>query len=251
MSERKRPHRKDPARFGPIRNFANLYRGPDRANATPSSESQVSAPQTRAKMPSADQPSEEVGLAYRVIEKYISEGRKSAQQFSKQSYRTEAVTQPLQGLVDRMLRYQAEMLPLWLDLFGSLARVDSFRAGPPAPPTTRAMKNGAAPVGGNVSIEVTSGRPVEVSVDVDHDSTRTALVTPGLYTLDQRKPGLTDIRFIPGNERRRGKLSIKIPDRQPAGSYSGVMVDPRSGETRGTLSIRIANGHSTTGPRSK
>ena len=251
MSKRKRPHRKDPARSGPIRNFADLYRQPDRANGNQNSEGGTSTAQTRSKVPGSEQLSEGVGLAYRVIEKYISDGRTAAQQLSPQSYRGGTPTQPLQQLVDRMLRYQAEMLPLWLDLFGSLSRVDSFRAGPPTPPKVRATNNHAAASSGNVSIEVTSRRPVEVSVDVDNDSTMAALVTPGLYALDQRKPGLTDVRFVPGNGRKRGKLSIKIKDRQPAGSYSGVMVDPRSGETRGILSVRIANGHLTTGVRSK
>lgn len=256
MSERKRAHRKDAARLGPIRNFANLYRRPDREDGNTNSVNGASASVVHPKMPGADQPSpdqlsEGVGLAYRVIDEYISQGRKAAQQFSKQSHQTGPPTRPLQEIVDRMLRYQAEMLPLWLDLFGSLARVDSFRAGSPSPPKARAMNNGAAAAGGNVSIEVTSRRQVEVSVDVDHDSTRAALVTPGLHALDQHKPGLTDVRFVPANGRRPGKVSIKIRDRQPPGSYSGVLVDPRSGETRGTLSIRIADGHSTAGTRSK
>jgi hypothetical protein len=181
-----------------------------------------------------------------VVEKYISQGRKSAEQLSKESYRATSGARPLQELIDRMLRSQAEMLPLWLDLFGSLSRVDSFRPNYPAGPTAERENNGIRQDCA-ISIEMTCSRPVEVSIDFDHESTQVPLVTPGLYALDRHKPVLTGVSFVPQIGRKRGKLSIKVPDQQPAGSYSGVMVDPRSGETRGTLSVRIGDARSTAG----
>ena len=233
MKERKRAHKKDPARSGPIRNFANLYRSADGVGAAANSTTPSRAERTKTGAGQSDG----VGLAYQVIEKYINAGRSAAAQFSKQSYGMGPVTRPLQEVIDRILRYQAEMLPLWLDLFGSLGRVDAFRMSN-VPAASRPISNGDRPPQ-NVAFEVSSRRPVEVSIDLDSEFTHTALVTPGLYSLERNKPSLTDIRFTPGKGARRAKLQVRIPDRQPPGLYSGVVIDPKSEQTRGTLSIRV------------
>jgi hypothetical protein len=169
-------------------------------------------------------------------------GRKAAEQFTQRSYGTGSVTRPLQEVVDKLLRFQAEMLPLWLDLFGSLARVDSFRIGG-TQSEARKGANGLV-LNGNIWIELASARPVEILTDIDQAFTHRPLVTPGLHSFDKNKPALTDIQFTPANRRQKAKLQISVPKSQPAGLYSGAIVDPASGEARGTLSIRVTSNHS-------
>jgi hypothetical protein len=249
MSERKR-RQGDPARFGPVRHFANIYRRPGSSNGEANSESPMSQQPRRPKESRSDQVSAGVGLAYRVIEKYINEGRRVGEQFNRQPDRRGATTRPLQELVNRMLRYQAELLPLWLDLLGSLTKVDFARIADPAGSDRRQLRKRAS-TDGKVSIELTSTRPTEISFELQEDSESFALVIPGLQALDPHKPTLTDIHFVPRTGRGRGKLRVTIPNRQPPGTYSGVIVDRKTGDIRGTLSVRVADIRSSAGKRAK
>src|SRR5579862_6335133 len=234
MKERKRAHRKDPVRTGPIRDFANLYRSSDGTGTDANS-----AKRSRTQRPNAAAQSDGVGLAYQVIEKYINAGRSAAAQLSTQPHGLGPVTRPLQEVIDRILRYQAEMLPLWLDLFGSLGRADAFRMGN-SPVAPVSMSNGGPPhQHQSVTIEVASRRAFEVSIDLVPQFANMPLVTAGLHALEKNKPGLTAVNFTPGNARRRAKWSIRIPDHQPPGLYSGVVIDPSSKQARGTMSVRV------------
>jgi hypothetical protein len=62
----------------------------------------------------------------------------------------------------------------------------------------------------------------------------------GLHAVDSDKPGLTDITFSPAKVDGRRKLRVFVPVNQPAGSYSGVIVDRETGELRGTLTVRVS-----------
>ena len=92
-----------------------------------------------------------------------------------------------------------------------------------------------------VSIEVVSLRPVQVSVELRPNSEFQSLVALGLSSVDPRKPMLKDVSLGPDEVVGRVKLRLRIPESQPPGTYSGVIVNRETGETRGTLSIRIAD----------
>jgi len=240
MSERKRLHRDEPARVGPLRDFSKLYRRPDSVNGTnPAKPVRPDAPRKdRIGGPLA----EGVELAYSVIEKYIAEGRRTAEGISNQPYTTRAATDNLQDILERVLRFQAEILPLWIETLATLVRVDPSRNGFAAVADAWPRANG----GQNTetmaaSIEVVSLRPVQVSVELRPNTKDQSLVALSLNAVDSRKPALTDISFVPDEARGRVKLRIRIPESQPPGTYSGVIVHRDSGETRGTLSIRIAD----------
>jgi hypothetical protein len=177
-----------------------------------------------------------------VIEKYIAEGRQTAEGFSNQPYTTRAATDNLQDLLERVLRFQAEIFPLWIETLATLVRIDPSRNGYAATPDSWPRRNGGQSTETMaVSIEVISLRPVQVSVDLRPNSEALSLVALSLNAVDSRKPALTDIGFVPDEVRGRVKLHIRIPESQPTGTYSGVIVNRESGETRGTLSIRIAD----------
>jgi len=61
--------------------------------------------------------------------KYIAEGRQTAEGLSNQPYSTRAPNDNLQVLVERMLRFQAEMLPLWIETLATLVKVDPAQNG--------------------------------------------------------------------------------------------------------------------------
>jgi hypothetical protein len=239
MSDRKRLHRGDPVRVGPIRDFSKLYSRPDSASGPhPTKPMPSDAPRKAGGGPLA----EGVEVAYSVIDKYIAEGRRTAEGFSSQPYSTRATNDNLQEVLERLLRFQTEMLPLWIETLATLVKVDPSRNGHSSAPDTRPHTNGGQKVETMaVSIEVVSVRPVQVSVELRPNSDAKSLVSLGLHAVDSSKPALSDISLAPDEVPDRIKLRLRIPESQPAGTYSGVIVNRESGEARGTLSIRIAD----------
>jgi hypothetical protein len=240
MSNRKRLHRAAPARTAPLRNFSKLYGLSDSPNSTNSAK--PAHPDTPRKVRSAGPLAEGVELAYSVIDKYIAEGRRTAEGISNQAYTTRAPNDNLQDILERTLRFQSEMLPLWIETLATLVKVAPLQNG--AATTPQAWpRPGGAPKSETmaVSIEVVSLRPVQVSVELWPSAEAQSLVALGLNAVDPKKPVLTDISLVPDEVPGRIKLRLRIPESQPPGTYSGVIVNRDNGETRGTLSIRIAD----------
>ena len=239
MSDRKRLHRGDPVRVGPIRDFSKLYSRSNSVNGThPPKPAASEAPRKASGGPLADG----VELAYSVIEKYIAEGRRTAEGFSSQPYSTRATNDNLQDVLERMLRFQAEMLPLWIETLATLVKIEPARNGhAPAPDAWPPPNDAQKAERMAVSIEVISLRPVRVSVELWPNSEAKSLVSLGLSAVDSSKPALSDISLVPDEVPGRIKLRLRIPENQPSGTYSGVIVNRDSGEARGTLSIRIAD----------
>jgi hypothetical protein len=240
VGDRKRLHRDDPARIAPVRNFSKLYSRSSSANGT--NAANAVQPDAPVRATSGDPLAEGVELAYSVIEKYIAEGRRTAEGLSNQPYATRAPNDNLQVLVERMLRFQAETLPLWIETLATLVRVDTPRNGYAPASDVWPHSNGAQNVEAMaVTIEVISLRPVQVSVELRPNSEPQSLVALGLSAVDSGKPILKDISLVPDEVAGRLKLRLRIPESQPPGTYSGVIVNRESGETRGTLSIRIGD----------
>ncbi len=240
MGDRKRLHREDPARIAPVRNFSKLYSRSSSVNGA--NAAKAVQPDAPARATRGGPLSEGVELAYNVIEKYIAEGRRTAEGFTNQQYATRSPNDNLRVLVERMLRFQAEMLPLWIETLAALVKVDPARnAYPPASDVGPRSSGAQNPDTMAVIIEVVSLRPVQVSVELRPNSEPQSLVALGLSAVDSAKPILKDITLLPDEVAGRIKLRLRIPESQPPGIYSGVIVNRESGETQGTLSIRIAD----------
>jgi hypothetical protein len=238
MSDRKRLRRDEPARVGPIRDFSKLYHHSDSKNG--SSPAEPAKPETSRKARSGGPLAEGVELAYSVIEKYIAEGRRTAEGISNQPYSIRAASDNLQGILERVLRFQAEILPLLIESLATLVKVDPSGNGFGAAAAAWAHANGAQNKDTlAASIEVVSLRPVQVSIDLRPDAEADPLVALALNAVDAKHPALTDVQFVADEIPGRVKLRVRVPESQPPGIYSGVIVNRDSGETRGTLSIRI------------
>jgi hypothetical protein len=230
----KRIRRSNADRVGPLRNFANLYSG---LASRAQSDRTFTSRTNHGKSGTSDAPGGGTGLAYRVIDKYIEQGRRMAEQFNRQSYGKILGGAPVQQLIDRMLRYQAEMLPLWLDLFGSLVQFDRV------PLRDNGIHPGQPSADANwseIALEVSSIQPIAVSIQLKPASGGRDLIISRLYASERRKPALKKIRFARSRNGVQGKLSITIPAEQPAGTYSGVFIDRSTGSACGSLSVRVA-----------
>jgi hypothetical protein len=189
-----------------------------------------------------------IPLAYRVIEKHISDGKKHAGQLNNQPYNTRLLSDAFQVLLERAIQYSGELLPLWLEALGSAVKFDppsmspgSFQFNNLRPDRPIATGKHAPPVPSiAVSIELNSRQPVHVLVDLRHGSADLHLVCLGLHAVDSTKPPLTDITLIREPSEVPIKLRIAIPNDQPPGTYSGVIVNRNTGEPHGTLTVSIA-----------
>jgi hypothetical protein len=239
VSDRERIHRTDPVRGGPIRNFANLYTRPEAGGPQANLHAAGASEQNGTGAAGGDPISRGVEVAYQVIEKYIASGRSAAEQLSNQTYAPRFGGDSLQELLQRMLRFQSELVPLWLDMIGNLARSDVL-SGAAAGLRNGTHTNGAAPREPHpVAIELRSGRPVRLTFETRGSARAADLASAGLHALEAGKPAIAGIALLPDEAGRWAKVTITIPDAQPAGRYSGVVVDRISGEVHGTLSIEV------------
>ena len=235
----RRLHREDPGRTTPIRNFTTLYR---RTNLTNGVNPKKPAALEKAKRPAGSGPLVEgVELAYSVIDKYIAEGRQTAEGLSAGPYTTRIADDNLQGLLARLLRFQAEILPLWIDTVATLVTVQPSQNGHISTQSGRPHSNGTKESTLRpVAIEVASRRPAQVSLDLSPDCETQSLVALSVNSIDANKRAITGVSFVPDDIPGRLKLLVRIADDQPSGTYTGVIIDRNRGDTRGTLSIKIA-----------
>ena len=140
-------------------------------------------------------------------------------------------------MIEKTIRYSSELLPLWLEALTTAVRVESRRI-PPAPPA--ADQQGRSQGSTAVAIEMVSSRPVTVSVDLRENSERMPLAALGLRAVDRTKPELSDIA-IETDPAGNIKLRIRIPESSPPATYSGVIVNSDTGESRGTLTVRVTD----------
>jgi hypothetical protein len=239
MSESKRLRRDDPVRTGPIRNFSGLYSS-SAANGNSSHRSTSPSSEGGAGEGQKGSRDEGVGLAYRVIEKHINDGKRNAGHFNGQPYNIRLLTDGFQELLEKTLRYQSELVPLWLEALSTAVRFDPGRAAYPQENVGRSEGKNQTNGTKAISIEMSSSRPVQVSIDLRENSEMLPLVTLGLRAVDEHKPPLNDVTFMADGTRSAIKLKISIPDNHPPDTYSGVIVNRSTGETLGTLSVRIA-----------
>jgi hypothetical protein len=238
MGDNERFHREDPERGGPVRDFSGLYQGP---GSDSKSGEPPGSPSNAAGGDQGPAPQGGVGLAYSVIEKHISDGKRSAGQFNNKPYHTSTMTDGLQETLERTIRSQVELIPLWIEALGSAVKVYSPRMPYPPGSVANAEANGVSKrASSEISIEVASLRPVRVSIHFSGSAeTRPAVMLR--HGIDETKPVLTDISFVFDASSGAMIVRILIPDSQPPGVYSGVIVGRETGEPLGTLSVRIAD----------
>jgi hypothetical protein len=260
MNDRRRLHREDPVRTGPVRDWSTLYRrsdswGTGNPAASPESMNHGASNHGAGNHSTDDVVTRGVELGYRVIEEYLRQGQRVAQQINGQSYSIGRAGADLQELVERVFRDSTDLLSLWVGFVSSLAANPEFtrafsRAGQPSPfespqrgtSAYAASSNGGPPHQGTVvSIEIVSSGSIQVTLDLYPQSAGLPLVTPGLHALNGQTPPLTDITFEPGSESGVPRLRVRVPEGQSPGVYTGVVVDRNTGLPRGTLSVRVSD----------
>jgi hypothetical protein len=241
--------REDPERIDPIRAWETLFRSDDsRPQTAAADESPPAAEKTDEKTSWDDIATRAVRRGYEVIEEQINEGRRIAEKFRGYSDEVRKGGDDTTRLIERSLRFYTDVGSLWFELMESLLRNQALRpdsrSGNGANGEEHHATNGNGNGNGNgasgakdtVDVEVISSCPTSVSLDLRAANGAT-LTVPPLRAADDGKPPLTDIGF----HIREGRpvLRIKIPNGQPADTYSGVVVDAGTHQPKGTLCVSV------------
>jgi len=99
----------------------------------------------------------------------------------------------------------------------------------------------AVEVPASVSVEVESKRRAKTRLDLRPEAGRSQTLT--LHSLRSEK-GRSLIKTVSverdGGSDRRITISVRVPDNQPAGTYSGLLIDSDSSLPVGTLTLDLS-----------
>lgn len=251
-SRRQRPV---PERTQPLRSWSTLFSVPSAEGTAAEADGGAAETAPRGEGMS-DVVSRSVDLGYRVIDEYIRQGQKAAQRLNDRSYGTQAMASDLQDLGMRMTQYASDFAGVWLEFMQLAAKnggpIPAAAAEPPVQPPDGVATNPSpsapetpahtdAPVAdtARVRIEVVATQPTEVSLDIRPSAAKRPLLVHALRAVDPDKPRLTEVSFETGADDEPPRLRIRVPAGQPAGVYSGLIIDEQTSRPAGTVSVRI------------
>ena len=268
MSDHPRIKREDPARSAPIRDWSNMYstaaaQSPPAPAATrmqldtsmPNGAANGSATLATSTVPAAGLSEEAravIETAYRVIDEHLQEGRRAAQVRGGGTAGSESIAagtdgagvaaDSIQEILAQGIRFYSSLAPLWVSLVNAIANSAATPAAvaadqPAAPLAPRPMSRAAAT--GTPIVGIASSRMTRVTVDLAYSASAAQFAIGGLQALEPEKPPLREIALAFDASSNRTVVRIRVPESQPGGVYSGVIVDRVSGEPRGTVTLRI------------
>jgi hypothetical protein len=222
--EKERMKRPDPERTRPIRMMGGYVHRP--SESPPSGR----GPAGNSGKPSARADkviSDTVKLAYDLAEEQIDQGRFAAERVRDGSYNAADFDEDVRAQVDRLLRVSKDLGVQWFEILNGIlkASAGATKTARPAPPVT-------------LSIEVKSSRRAQVTVDIWPTTGRFVPLALPLHNDDADVPPLTNVRLVI-DETTRPVLVVEIPNDQPAGVYSGVVVDADTRQPAGVVSVRV------------
>ncbi len=224
MVEKERMKRPDPERTRPIRMMADYVHRPSESSPSGRGPAGNSGkPSARADKVITDT----VKLAYDVAEEQIDQGRLAAERVRDGSYNAADFDEDVRAQVDRLLRVSKDLGVQWFEILNAIlkASAGATKTARPTPPVT-------------LSFEVKSSRRAQVTADIWPTAGRFVPLVLPLHSDDGDVPPLTNIHLVT-DERTRPVLVVEIPDKQPAGVYSGVVVDADTRQPGGVVTVRV------------
>ncbi len=218
MDDKDRFRRKEPLRDRPIRDAADHLRA----------DSRPSRPEVQI-LDSVV--TEAVGLGYDVIDTYIRQGRFAAEQ-TRTGLDASGITTDVADLAQRAVTLSLDLANSWLDLVTAVTQHCKRPQVAPTPLTP-------GPVQPPIDYEIICSRQVQVEFQFFSGADRIAPAVHYLQARDQTIPPLTGVFFTVSQDSKRPALNIPVPEGQPAGTYSGVIVDAATNLPGGTLIVRL------------
>ena len=249
MNKPKRLRRKDPVRKEPIRNPTTYFRGSESWKDRTSNQARNASKGKSASDSMDDVVTHGVNLGYEVIEKYLRQGQRVAEELTNGSHSAKSKDNDWEKMVDNMLRLYRDMSGFWIDAIEVLMRSPEFLStvvGVFGSNVKAKFQNdqedlNPAVNGENVkvAVEITSKKPAQVTLDIRPHPIQSILHVHSLHAHDPKIPPLTDVSFRADGNLAGPVLALSIPDHQPAATYTGVVVDQKTNEARGTICVRL------------
>lgn len=262
----KRKHRTEPARTAPHRSA----RGHMERNAKPPNDSAGAHRSEGAPEPIADTVRNTIAgvvdLGYGVVERQIREGRDAADRLRAGLATSPQLNTNINNLVEGLVATTRDVGATWLDLLSIVLRSVGPQSACSAPSTafgqtsttrsspsttTRTGTSGAAKTVSSITpidpagphepplIEVASIRVKSVMLHLQPPSIEfMPLVLPLAAGAPSLAP-LTGVKFELSADHTRAVLKVNVSRDQPAGTYTGVIVDSRTNEPGGTVSVTV------------
>jgi hypothetical protein len=235
MRDDERARRPQPERTEPIRSFGGLFG----LSGPPGDPGGGGA---RGAGSLGDVVSRSVELGYRVVDEYVRQGQEAAQRMTDRTYGPEAAVRDAQQLTTRMVQYASDFMRLWFDFLqlgalGGLARPEPDRRllREPTPTPAPELRTGPA----RLRLELVSGRPAEVSLELRPDAPVEHLVVHALRAEGADGRRLSDVAIRRAADEDAVVLRVAVPADHPAGVYNGLIVDERTSRPAGTVSVRL------------
>jgi hypothetical protein len=194
-----------------------------------------------------------VSSGYRIVEEYLRQGQDAARTWGSFGGGGPSAG----GGGNEMMRVASQLATMWLDFMGMMVpggsgtrapttgtaapTPSSGEPTPPAAPAPHPPASAPQAAATAVSIEIASVRRTEVMIELRPRSSDLSLRVQALRAPDPDLPRITGVTIesIPSEDRVAVRLAV--PDDQPPGIYSGVILDATTSLPRGTLSLRIAD----------
>jgi hypothetical protein len=251
----KRLVRPEPTRTKPIRSVYHHWRGSafEAGGYTMSSDAFQNASEEREAEPdpSGTEPDSEstsvlikkaVASAYHVIDAYIAEGRYAAGRISVGTYTNSDVETQIESLAKQWVVLAKDLSVKSIDILANIVRdtrlapsSEPRTASSPSPGARAAAPQSAPP---QIAVETRSRRPLQVHHELDTTGPYFVPQIPPIYSADRRASPLSRARIV-GGAGERLVLVVEVPDEQPPGTYTGPIIDARTKEKRGQISVTV------------
>jgi hypothetical protein len=244
MASKQRIKRPTLKRTAPDRRFSGAFRPPEPGASSPEAPNAKREPKSDKK---AGVPYEAVNGAYRLVDEYLRQGQKMAEELWLPQ--SNGGVPDVGKVVERFLRSAGDMGTAWFEM------MNQWAAGPPehAAPnggtgpfaagrraTHAAGANGATAAGAlstALSVSVESSRKFRITVDVFGAHAGTDVELVALKAADGSAALIDDIVAERDPTEGRITLSVRVPKGQPAAVYNGILVEKRTQRPRGTVSL--------------
>ena len=94
----------------------------------------------------------------------------------------------------------------------------------------------------SIAGDVRSRQRVEISVDLRPGGWRSTLIAHDLRSADAKAPRIKAPRIDAQTQQHRVVVRLRVPDAQPSGVYSGVIIDGKTSLPCGALAVRVWRG---------
>lgn len=229
----KRTHRPPMDRTAPHRDFASIL-GQAASTSGPDTN-----PRAERSAPEGDPIANGVRAAYQVIDAYLRQGQRVAQQFGKFAYTPLSTVANTADLQARTLQLWNDLIANWFDLLGVLTEAVARPLTSTAPDQGRAAQTAGA--GGDappvqLAYEIASRQPACVSAQFHQGRATTELASHGLRNM---AGGCIDVAFDRPSDDGPVVVKIRVPDEQEPGLYTGVLLDARNESVVGSVTLQL------------